>query len=168
MARCMTCGLMNRNETATTNGTSLKLAQNVNCKTENVIYFPQCENCNKENSYVGKTTQEFHHRVTGHISKFTKDAFQKSALSMHSFEEHSSERSIDSFEFSILKRTPALNLHREEFRYIEKLRTKTFGLNHMKVIHTLDVLITHIFIGVSFPYLHTFYIFLYTLLYIFL
>ena len=78
---------------------------------------------------------------------------------MHSFEEHSLEHSIDSFEFSILKRTPALNLHREEFRYIEKLRTKAFGLNHRKVIHTLDVLITHIFIGVSFPYLHTFYIF---------
>ena len=39
MARCMMCGLMNRNETATTNGTSVKLAQNVNCKTENVIYF---------------------------------------------------------------------------------------------------------------------------------
>ena len=134
MARCMTCGLMNRNETATTNGTSVKLAQNVNCKTENVIYFAQCKKCNKENSYVGKTTQELHHRVTGHRSKFTKDAFQKSALSMHSFEEHSLEHSIDSFEFSILKRTPALNLHREEFRYIEKLRTKTFGLNRMKVI----------------------------------
>ena len=53
---------------------------------------------------------------------------------MHSFEEHSLEHSIDSFEFSIFKRTPALNLHREEFRYIEKLRTKTFGLNRMKVI----------------------------------
>ena len=37
MARCITCGLMNRNKTATTNGTSVKLAQNVNCKTENVI-----------------------------------------------------------------------------------------------------------------------------------
>ena len=134
MARCMTCGLMNRNETASTNGTSVKLAQNVNCKTENVIYFAQCKKCNKENSYVGKTTQELHQRVKGHRSKFTKDAFQKSALSMHSFEEHSLEHSIDSFEFSILKRTPALNLHREEFRYIEKLRTKTFGLNRMKVI----------------------------------
>ena len=110
---------MNRNETATTNGTSVKLAQNVNCKTENVIYFAQYKKCNKENSYVGKTTQEFHHRFTGHRSKFTKDAFQKSALSMHSFEEHGLEHSIDSIEFSILKRTSALNLHREEFRYIE-------------------------------------------------
>ena len=44
MARCMTCGLMNRNETATTNCTSVKLVQNVNCKTENVIYFAQCKN----------------------------------------------------------------------------------------------------------------------------
>ena len=112
----------------------VKLVQNVNCKTENVIYFAQCKKCNKENSYVGKTTQEFHHRVMGHRSKFTKDAFQKSALSMHLFEEHSLEHNIDSFEFSILKCTPALNLHREEFRYIEKLRTKTFGLNCMKVI----------------------------------
>ena len=103
----MTCGLTNRNETATTNSTSIKLAQNVNCKTENVIYLAQCKKCNKENSYVGKTTQEFYHRVTGHRSNFTKDAFQKSALSMHSFEEHSLEHSIDSFEFSILKRTPA-------------------------------------------------------------
>ena len=108
--------------------------QNVNCKTENVIYFTQCKKCNKENSYVSKTTQEFHHRVMGHRSKFTKDAFQKSTLPMHSFEEHSLEYSIDSFKFSILKRTPALNLHREEFRYIEKLRTTTFGLNRMKVI----------------------------------
>ena len=125
---------MNRNETATTNGNSVKLAQNVNCKTENVIYFAQFKKCNKENSCVGKTTQECHHRVTGHRSKFTKDAFQKFALSTHSFEEHSLEHSIDSFEFSILKRTPALNLHREEFRYIEKLRTKSFGLNRIKVI----------------------------------
>ena len=134
MARRMMCGLMNRNKTATTNGTSVKLAQNVSCKTENVIYFAQCKKCNKENSYVGKTTQEFHHRVTEHRSKLTKDAFQKSALSMHSFEKHSLEHSIDSFEFSILKRTPAMNLHREEFRYIEQLRTKTFGLNRMNVI----------------------------------
>ena len=71
MARCMTCRLMNRNKTATTNGTSVKLVQNVNCKTENVIHFAQCKKCNKENSYVDKTTQEFHHRVTGHRSKFT-------------------------------------------------------------------------------------------------
>ena len=75
--------------------------------------------CNKENSYIGKTTQEFHHRLKGHRSKFTKDAFQKAALSLHSFEEHSLEHSIDSFEFSILKHTPAFNLHREEFRYIK-------------------------------------------------
>ena len=120
MARCMTCGFMNRSKTATTNSTSVKLAQNVNCKTENVIYSTQCKKCNKESSYVGKTTQEFHHQVTGHRSKFTKNAFQKSALSMHSFEEHSLEHSIDSFEFSILKHTPALNLHREEFRFILK------------------------------------------------
>ena len=133
MARCMTCGLMNRNETATTNGNSVKLAQNVNCKTENVIYFAQCKKCNKENSCVGKTTQEFHHRVTGHRSKFTKDAFRSLPyLRIHL--KNSLEHSIDSFEFSILKRTPALNLHREEFRYIEKLRTKTFGLNRIKVI----------------------------------
>ena len=134
MARCMTCGLTNRNETATTNGTSVKLAKNVNCKTENAIYFAQCRKCNKLNSHVGKTRQEFHHRVTGHRSIFTTDAFQKSALSMHSLEEHSLEHSIDSFEFSIFKPTPALNLHREEFRYIEKLRTKTFGLNRMTPI----------------------------------
>ena len=69
---CMTRGLMNRNETATTNGTSVKLAQNVNGKTENVIYFAQCKKCNKENSYVGKTTQEFHHRVMGHRSNNKK------------------------------------------------------------------------------------------------
>ena len=76
MAQCMTRRLMNRNETATTNGISVKLAQNVNGKTKNVIYFAQCKKCNKENSYVGKTTQEFHHRVMGHRSKFTKDAFR--------------------------------------------------------------------------------------------
>ena len=37
MKRCMTCRAMNRNETTTANGISVKLAKHVNCKTENVI-----------------------------------------------------------------------------------------------------------------------------------
>ena len=109
--------------------------QNVNCKTENVIYFAQCKKCNKENSYVDKITQEFHHRVTGHRRKFTKDAFQKSALSMHSFEERSLEHSIDSFEFSILRCTLALDLRGEEFGYVGGLGAGAFGLNCMEVMH---------------------------------
>ena len=49
---------------------------------------------------------------------------------MHSFEEQSLEHSIDSFKFSILEHTPALNLRREEFRYIEKLRTYIWIKSH--------------------------------------
>ena len=130
----MTCRAMNRNETATANGISVRLAKHVNCKTENVIYFALSTKCSRNSNYIGKTTQEFRHRVTGHRSKFVRESSLKSALSVHSFKEHNLRHNIDSFEFSILKQTPALNLHREEFKFFEKLRTKSFGLNRMKVI----------------------------------
>ena len=63
---CLQCPLVNTNGTATVNNMRLRSAQNLNCKSRNVIYLWQCQICRNENSYFGRTIQKSHKQTNTH------------------------------------------------------------------------------------------------------
>ena len=54
---CMQCPLVNTNTAINVNGLRVKAAKTLNCKSRNVIYLWQCQICENENSYFGRTIQ---------------------------------------------------------------------------------------------------------------
>ena len=71
-------------------------------------------------------------RMNGHRNKFLIDdrlAFEKSALLMHCFLEHKNQFSMECFKFGIVKKVRPIDLDREEDKFIQKYRTKLWGLN---------------------------------------
>lgn len=131
---CKTCPQMLKEEKFVVNGTTVKLPQNVDCKSKNVIYAHQCTACDNRNVYVGQTRQEFRERNNNHRAKFNTLNYEDSALASHSFYEHGLNVKMKSFKCAILKQTSVSNLDRCEFKYIENLKTLTLGLNRCKVM----------------------------------
>ena len=114
----------------------LKVPSNYNCKTSSIIYCAQCKLCSnsdKENTYIGQTSQTFHNRMNGHRSDFTLEKYENSALSTHSFLVHDLSISLDDFKFMIVKKVRPLELDREKFKLIELFKTNTRGINRCKV-----------------------------------
>ena len=69
----------------------IRLDFSLNCKSENVIYIGICKICKEFlQCYFGQTCNAFHIRINGHRGCFKTDNFsyEKSAFSMHSYEEH--------------------------------------------------------------------------------
>ena len=126
---------MIEDDTITVNGEVFKLAKNANCQTDNIIYYAKCSLCQTNNSYFGRTLQEWHNRTSGHRGCFNVNDYEKSAVSMHAMVDHKMNCGMDNFNFAIIKRTHPLNLHREEFIHIDRARTLCLGLNRMKVNH---------------------------------
>ena len=60
--------------------------------------------------------------------------YQKSALSMYCFLEHSYDFGLKHFKISIVKRVRPVELDREEERLIQKFRTNICGLNRIVVV----------------------------------
>ena len=90
-----------------------------------------------EDTYFGQTLTAAHTRFNGHRSKFKVDSklsYTKSALSEHCFHKHSNHFELSVFKIGFVKSCRALDLDREENRFISKFRTDIFGLNRMKVI----------------------------------
>ena len=113
----------------------LKLPKNVSCKTNDVVYIHLCNVCNNnENCYGGQTSNQFSVRNNGHRCKFNYENYELSALSNHSFIDHNLDIGLKDFSCAIIKKCNFLNLDREEFKLIEKLRLKTLGLNRCKVM----------------------------------
>ena len=52
---------------------------------------------------------------------------------MHAKEVHGQQFSMNNFSVAVIKKVSPQNLRREEFRYIEKYKTKQLGLNRYKV-----------------------------------
>ena len=141
---CMSCPLMTEvGQSLEINKKELKtpLAK-FNCKTKNAIYVAQCQLCpkNEENTYVGQTTQPVHKRINGHRSCFVKDKekneylnVEKSALSLHNYEQHCDNMDLNNFKFVILNSANPCTLDRKEARAIGELRTNVFGLNRMNI-----------------------------------
>ena len=148
---CQSCKLMsnvpvikNNSQTATSTGG--------NCKSKCLIYAAQCKICDKNNTYIGKTVQEFHCRINGHRSSYYeivrgynkhKENFSvvsddTNVLGAHLFAKHGKNKNEDfnsNFTFTILKFVSPSTIRINEQSYIESLNTLyPFGLNNVNSI----------------------------------
>ena len=130
---CRQCPQINNESSVTINGNTLHIPKHLNCKSKNVIYMWICKLCGESETYFGRTTQECHNRTSGHRGCFNDEKWEKSALSMHAKEAHQTQFSIDIFTVAVVKKVSPQRLRREEFKYIDKYRTNSLGLNRYKV-----------------------------------
>ena len=92
-----------------------------------------CKLCGEKETYFGRTTQECHNRTSGHRGCFDEEKWDKSALSMHAREVHQTQFSLDIFTIAVVKKISPQRLRREEYKFVEKFKTKAMGLNRYKV-----------------------------------
>ena len=130
--RCKQCPLVDGREVVEVNKMKVRIPMNVMCKTDNIIYLWLCKLCADDNAYFGRTTQQCNDRTSGHRGCFDDTNFEKSALSMHAKDKHPSNMNLNNFKVSIVKKVSPQNIKREEFRHIEKYRTKCYGINRYK------------------------------------
>ena len=129
---CRQCPLVNGQQRLTINGETLTIPRNLNCKARNIIYMWICKLCGEREVYFGRTIQECHDRTSGHRGSFNEDKWDKSALSMHARDIHQTRFSLDIFSVAVVKKVSPQHLRREEFKFIEKFRTLSQGLNRYK------------------------------------
>ena len=65
---------------------------------------------------------------------YDSESYSKSAMSQHSFNEHSSVMDISIFKLGFVICCTALELNMEENRFVTKCRTDVFGIKHIKAI----------------------------------
>ena len=130
---CLQCPLTIAESSISINNKEIRIPKSLNCKSRNVIYLWLCNLCTKSEAYFGRTIQECHDRSSGHRSCFTDDKWEKSALSMHARDKHQSQFSLTNFSVAVVKKVSPQQIRREEFRFIDKYRTITLGLNRYKV-----------------------------------
>ena len=130
---CRQCPLVNDKRKIVINDQILRIPRHLNCKSKHVIYLWVCKLCQEKEAYFGRTIQECHDRTSGHRGSFNEEKWDKSALSMHAWEAHRTSFSLDIFSVSLVKKVSPQQLRREEFKFIEKYRTLTHGLNRYKV-----------------------------------
>ena len=139
ISRCKSCPqILTGGSTLTINGQILKIPSRYNCGTNNCVYVSQCKKCrdqiqHHDNTYFGQTFQVFRRRMNGHRDKFTANDYEKSALATHTFEVHGDNLNMSNFEFGVVKKCRPRDLDREEFKFIDKYRTKELGLNKIQV-----------------------------------
>ena len=129
---CLQCPLINTSTTTTVNNIRISTAKNLNCKSRNVLYLWQCILCEEENSYFGRTIQKSHERTNTHRGCFTDEKWESSALSMHARSVHGENFSLNNFKISLIKQCSPQRIRREEFKYIDKFKTRTCGINRYK------------------------------------
>ena len=129
---CLQCPLVNINNTTTVNNLCVKPSRKLNCKSRNIIYFWQCNICQEENGYFGRTIQKSHERTNTHRRCFSEEKWEESALSMHSRSVHENNFSLSDFKITLVKKCSPQNIRRTEFKYIDKYRTRTRGINRYK------------------------------------
>ena len=131
-SNCLQCPLVNTGATATINGLQVKTAKSLNCKSRNVIYLWQCQICENDNSYFGRTIQKSHERTNTHRRCFSEEKWEDSALSMHSHNNHEEQFNLENFKITLVKKCSPQRIRREEFKYIDRYRTRTRGINRYK------------------------------------
>ena len=127
---CRQCPLVNEERSLTVNGNVVKIPQNLNCKTRNIIYMWICKLCGEKEVYFGRSIQECHDRTSGHRSSFTEEKWDKSALAMHARDVHQTMFSLDIFSVAVIKEVSPQRLRREEYKFIDKYRTNSLGPMH--------------------------------------
>ena len=131
---CRQCPLTNDDTNLVINGKPIRIPRHLNCKSRNIIYMWYCKLCRGIDAYFGRTTQKSQDRTSGHRSCFRDEGkWDKSALSMHAKEVHGEQFSLENFTVSVVKKVSPQQLRREEFRFIDKFKTITHGLNRYKV-----------------------------------
>ena len=61
------------------------------------------------------------------------DNYEESALSFHSYLEHGLNVDLNNFKCGIVRKCGFLDLDREEFKLVDRLRCNTLGLNRCKI-----------------------------------
>ena len=113
------CLLVIEERTLTVNGNTVKIPQNLNYKTRNMIWVWICKLCGEREVYFGRSIQECHDRTSGHRSSFTDGKWEKSALSMHVRDVHQTNFSLDIFSVAVIKKvsptfeTGRIQIHRQ-------------------------------------------------------
>ena len=92
-----------------------------------------CKLCGEKETYFGRTIQESHDRSSGHRGCFNGEKWEKSELSMHAREVHQTNFLLDIFKIAVVKEVSPQRLRREEYKFIDKYRTNSLGLNRYKV-----------------------------------
>ena len=131
-SNCRQCPLVNTDPQIFVNNMKLKPGKDLNCKSRNVIYLWQCNNCEEENSYFGRTIQKAHDRTNTHRRCFSEDKWEDSALSMHARTKHEELFDLQNFKITLVKKCSPQTIRREEFKVIDKYRTKIRGINRYK------------------------------------
>ena len=129
---CLQCPLVNTNNLITVNNKIVKHPKTLNCKSRNVIYLWQCQLCETENSYFGRTIQKCHDRTNTHRRCFSEEKWEDSALSMHARTTHQEIFNLANFRITLVKKCSPQRIRREEFKFIDKFRTRTRGINRYK------------------------------------
>ena len=130
---CRQCPLTISKSSVTINNVVIPIPKSLNCKSKNIIYLWLCKLCLEKEAYFGRTTQECHDRSSGHRGCFTEDKWEKSALSMHARDMHQNQFSLNNFSVAVMKKVSLQQLRREEFRFIDRCKTISLGLNRYKV-----------------------------------
>ena len=129
---CMQCPLVNAKDIVTINNIKVRPHPALNCKSRNIIYLWECQICPEENGYFGRTIQKSHERTNTHRGCFTESKWESSALSMHSRTVHGENFNLRDFRITLVKKCSPQVIRREEFKYIDKYRTRTRGINRYK------------------------------------
>ena len=131
---------MNLDKVVYVNGTKVKLDFRQNCSKKSVVYLGICKNCNNpqhsNDFYFGQSVNSLMTRNNGHRGNFKLSAYDKSALSMHTYDKHIEcfDKQLDNFDFGVVKHVAPGRLNRVEDFYIYSTDADTKGLNRYKVM----------------------------------
>ena len=80
--RCQYCKMITSAGTVkSSSGATVRLRQNTDCTTENVVYLISCSSCNKQ--YVGETKGPLNKRMNGHRDDWRHRRFERSPTAEH-------------------------------------------------------------------------------------
>ena len=115
---CKNCGLMNLVGRICCDGVDVVLDMKCCCITQSVIYVALCRHCKNGNYYFGQTQNSLQVRNRGHRYAFktANSEYEKSALSIHVYENHIDKfgNELQNFNFGIVMQTSPSNLDKWE------------------------------------------------------
>ena len=138
---CKLCGIMNLEnnvvlwKSSETYKKTVKLDYRRDCSTDCAIYLYVCNNCvDNDSFYIGQTINSCQTRANGHRGCFNPSSYEKSALSLHIYEDHPQHinRKLSNYNVGVIKSVNAANLDRAEDYYVENYNAN-LSLNRYKV-----------------------------------
>ena len=128
--RCQCCKMITSAGTVkSSSGATVRLRQNTDCTTENVVYLISCSSCNKQ--YVGETKGSLNKRMNGHRDDWRHRRFERSPTAEHfhsADHDFLSNASVTCLEHN-KEWSDSTRKHRESY-WIRRLNTLCpFGIN---------------------------------------